>query len=222
MKVSSALPDLQEAVPQAGVETRIEAPERRQLSDKHRHMLEVESAISPEIVARRGYYTAFTRADVPDLFPAYQRRLGLVIPTYSPAGITSYQLRPNKPRNRKRKYEQPTGMGCILDVHPDNMGAVADASVRLWITEGVKKGDSFASRGECAISLSGVWNFQRNGEPLPCWDHVALEGREVYVVFDSDVMVKREVQLALERLVAFLEDRGARAQVVYLPEVADG
>jgi hypothetical protein len=192
------------------------------LSDRHRRTLEVESAISPDIVAARGYYTAFKRADVPDLFPDYQRRLGLVIPTYSPSGAMSYQLRPNKPKNSKRKYEQPGGVGCILDVHPYRMAAVADASRRLWISEGVKKGDALASRGECAISLSGVWNWQRDGEPLECWNYVALDGREVYVVFDSDVMVKREVQLALERLVAFLTGRRARVQVIYLPEVANG
>jgi hypothetical protein len=39
-------------------------------------------------------------------------------------------------------------------------------------------------------------------------------------VFDSDVMVKPAVQEgALERLVTFLESRGARVQVIYLPEV---
>jgi hypothetical protein len=188
-------------------------------------MLLEESSISPGIVAGRGYWTAASRADVPDVFPDWQRRRGLVIPTYSPSGETSYQLRPDKPRTRggkARKYEQPGGIGCILDVHPHRMAAVADPDVRLWIGEGVKKGDSLTSRGECVISLSGVWNWQRGGKPLECWGHVSLDGREVLVVFDSDVMVKPEVQLALERLVAFLADRGARVRVIYLPGVADG
>lgn len=188
-------------------------------------MLLEESAISPEIVAGRGYWTAEKRSDVPDVFPDWQRRRGLVIPTCSPSGASSYQLRPAAPRKRNgkaRKYEQPGGLGCILDVHPFYMEAVQDARVRLWITEGCKKGDSLASRGECTISLSGVWNWQRGGKPLPCWEYVPLQGREIYVVFDSDVMVKPEVQQALERLVCFLEGRGATVNVVYLPGVADG
>jgi hypothetical protein len=192
------------------------------LSEGDRQMLLEQSAISPEIVTGRGYWTAKSRADVPDAFPDWQRRRGLVIPTYSPSGASSYQLRPEVPRKRNgkiRKYEQPSGLGCILDVHPFYMEAIRDARIRLWITEGCKKGDSLASRGECVISLSGVWNWQRDGEPLTCWEYVPLHGREVYVVFDNDVMVKPEVQQALERLVSFLEGRGATARVVYLPGV---
>ena len=192
-----------------------------ELSSEHRRMLEEESGIAPEVVAGRPYFTATKRTEIPDCFPDWQKRRGLVIQTHSPdRETTSYQLRPDVPRKRNgkaRKYEQPGGVACILDVHPDNMGAVRDPRRRLWVTEGCKKGDSMASRGECAISLSGVWNWQRDGEPLPCWDHVALEDREVYVVFDSDVTTKAEVQLALERLVDFLEERGATVRVVYLP-----
>jgi hypothetical protein len=56
---------------------------------------------------------------------------------------------------------------------------------------------------------------------LPCWDHVRLDGRRVYVVFDSDVMVKENVQLALERFVEALGGRGADVRVVYLPDAPD-
>jgi len=203
---------------------RIPQPERppgAKLSEEHKRDHIEASGISEAVAAARGYFTARVRAEVPDCFPGWQKRRGLVIPTHSPDGeTTSYQLRPDVPRRRNgkvRKYEQPGGVGCILDVHPDNMLAVREPRRRLWVTEGCKKGDSLASRGECAISLSGVWNWQRDGEPLPCWEHVALEGREVYVVFDSDVTTKAEVQLALERLVDFLEERGATVRVVYLP-----
>lgn len=36
---------------------------------------------------------------------------------------------------------------------------------------------------------------------------MALNGRQVFVVFDSDVMLKKEVHSALVRLKAFLEGR---------------
>jgi hypothetical protein len=197
------------------------------LSSKHRRMLLEESGISPEIVAGRGYRTVRSRTELLD-FKKYQRRApALLVPMFSPDGETrSSQLRADNPRRDKSgkaiKYETAGGAGAILDVHPRNLEAVRDAGVDLWITEGVKKGDSLASRGECAISLVGVWNWQRGGEFLPCWEHVALESRRgVYVAFDSDAMTKEGVQLALERLVGALEERGADVRVVYLPPAAE-
>src|SRR5215212_7544912 len=38
-----------------------------------------------------------------------------------------------------------------------------------------------------------------------------------YIVFDSDVMEKSEVYAALLRLKAFLENRGAKIRLIYLP-----
>jgi hypothetical protein len=191
------------------------------LSTEHRHMLEVESGISPEVIAARPYYSAVRRSDVPDVFKGKQRRRGLVITTLSPSGERGYRLRPERPIKPGRKYEQPAGVGCILDVHPFNLERVRDASVDLWVVEGEKKADSLATRGECAIALAGVFNFARDGEPLLCWEYVPLEGRRVYVVYDSDLLTNWLIQLALKRLVAFLEDRGATVLVVYLPEVDD-
>jgi len=83
------------------------------------------------------------------------------------------------------------------------------------ITEGCKKGYALFGRGECAISLSDVWNYQRKGEPLPRWKHVLLEDREVYRVFDSDFMTKSNVQLTLERLVSFVEGKELGASCLF-------
>jgi putative DNA primase/helicase len=196
------------------------------LLEEHRQEIENGSGVSPEVRAGRGYYSVTSRAELEGTpLKDYQRRApAWVAPMYSPDGKTmSLQIKPKNPRKDKKgksiKYDSPAGAHPILDVHPFNLERVRPPRVRLWITEGVKKADSLASRGECVIALAGVWGWLQDGEPLPCWQHVALDGREVYVVFDSDVMVKPEVQLALERLVAYLEGRGARVQVVYLPEV---
>ena len=83
------------------------------------------------------------------------------------------------------------------------------------ITEGCKKGYALSSRGECAISLSDVWNYQRTDEPLPRWKHVLLEDREVYRVFGSDFMTKSNVQLTLERLVSFVEGKELVASCLF-------
>jgi hypothetical protein len=196
------------------------------LSMEHLRMLSRDSGISGLIISGRGYWTATRRSQL-DALKGYQRRVpALVIPTHSPDGITtSLQIRPDRPRVRNGKaikYETPADTLCILDVHPSMLGQVRDPSTHLWVTEGVKKGDALASRGCCTVAIMGVWNWQRGGEMLRCWDHVALEDRTVFLAFDSDVMVKPEVQLALERLAEALEDRGAAVNVVYLPEVADG
>ena len=197
------------------------------LSDAHRRMLVEASGIDPTVVAERGSYTAYRRSDVPETFRSYQRRAGsLIFPLFSPDSETiSFQARPDTPRVRDGKtikYEQPGGVGCILDVHPRNTEAIKDPDVPLFVTEGVKKADALTSWGLCAIALSGVWNWQRDGELLPDWEHVALSSRTVYVVFDSDVTVKKEVRLALERLTGALEARGGRVLVVYLPDAPDG
>jgi hypothetical protein len=178
------------------------------LSPDDRRMLEVESSISPEYIAGRGYYTASRLADVPEVFKGRQRRLGLVIPTYSPSGATGFRLRPKHRISPGRKYEQPYGVGSILDVHPFNLERVRNPRVELWVTEGEKTADSLASRGECVISIPGVHNFAVKGsegvEGLPCWTHVPLRGRTVTVVYDSDARTNAGVQLALTRLVALL------------------
>jgi hypothetical protein len=196
-----------------------------ELADRHRRELEDGSGISPEYIASRGYYTASRLADVPDVFKGRQRRLGLVIPTFSPSGSTGFRLRPNVRISPGRKYEQAAGVGSILDVHPLNLERVRDSGIELWVTEGEKTADSLASRGECVISIPGVHNFAEKGsrgvEGLPCWDYVPLQGRTVNVVFDSDTLTNPSIQLALERLVTLLEGRGASVYVVYLPEVGD-
>jgi hypothetical protein len=200
-------------------------------------MLEHESGIDPGIIEERGYSTVRSRAELLD-FQKYQRRApALRIPMYSPDGATtSAQIRPDNPRKGKKgkpvKYETRGGSEVILDVHPRMRTEVRSGPGPLWITEGIKKADALASRGLPAIGLIGVWMWCVPKEEMedsegpkvlkPCFDHVRLDGRRVNVVFDSDVMVKEGVQLALQRLVEALEARGADVYVVYLPDLGDG
>jgi hypothetical protein len=195
----------------------------------HRHMLMKESGIDPAVVAERGYYTAKTKAQLARLgFSEGQRRTpALVVPMYSPAGeLVTHQIRPDSPREhgdgKAIKYETPAGSPIRLDVHPSRTERVEDASVPLWITEGVKKADSLVSRGQCAVALQGVWCWQKDGVPLRDWEDVRLWGRSVCVIFDSDVAINAKVQTALEGLVGFLRGRGARVTVAYLPDSPDG
>jgi hypothetical protein len=68
----------------------------------------------------------------------------------------------------------------------------------------------------------GVWGFvgknQQGGiTTLIDWRDIALNNREVIVVYDNDVMVKRSVQQALDVITEFLRRRGSKVGHVYLP-----
>jgi hypothetical protein len=202
----------------------------RTLSDSHRRQLKA-SDIADEVAAARSYRTIRHRSEVPEEFAEWQRRRGLLVPTYSPDGETAgYQLRPDRPIKRKSgnapKYETPTGSRITLDVNPLMLEAIRHGDGDLWITEGCKKVDSLASQGEPAVGFIGVWNMAmpktKGTVPLSCWHHVRLKGRRVIVVFDADARTNPDVQEALRRAVRMLEELGAVVLVVYLPAANGG
>lgn len=181
----------------------------------------VESAISPEVAAARGYRSITKKVDLESKgFVSNQRNVpGLLIPIHNAAGqLATYQYRPDQPRINKDgkpvKYETPFKSRLVLDVPPMARPQLSDPSIPLLVTEGSRKADAAVSRGLCCVALLGVWGFRGRNEhggkaALPDWEHVALNNRQVYVVFDSDVMTKPGVYAALVRLKAFLESRHA-------------
>lgn len=210
----------------------------RPLAPHHRSHLH-QAGISDAVVLARGYET-MTRTNT-DSRPrdrlrragfataAYKedRRLpGILIPLYGPTGErTSWQYRPDCPRmgdnGKPRKYEAVRGRPSVLDVHPFNTAKLTDPCQRLWITEGVKKGDALTSAGECAISLSGVYNWRSQLGTLGDWEDVPLRGRVVIVCFDSDASTNRNVARAMRRLGAWLRSRGVR-RVTYIVTLPAG
>jgi len=208
---------------------------QRQSTDlllQHRRLLR-ESAISPDVARARGYRSVESEADLLKLgFSKHQLQVpALLIPTYSVYGeVAFYQIRPDHPRQRRGKpvkYEPPAGTRMSLDVHPRIRDQLADPTIPLWITEGSRKADSAISNGLCCISLLGVWNWRGTNEhggktALADWEMIALNGRLLILAFDSDVMEKPEVRLALDRLAAFLERRGATVRYAQLPPGPNG
>jgi hypothetical protein len=100
------------------------------------------------------------------------------------ATIVNYQARPDRPRvdaerGREVKYETVAGTSMRLDVPPRCRPMLGRRQTPLWITEGIRKGDSLASRGLCAIALLGVDCFR-----VKDWDRIALDERDVYVVYE--------------------------------------
>jgi Domain of unknown function (DUF3854) len=191
-------------------------------------MLEVESGISPETIHERGYFTAVEPAKLQDLgFADYQLRVPvLVVPMYGPAGsVVNYQIRPDEPRlnevGKPIRYETPSNSQIVLDCHPSNAMRLKDPQVPLWITEGVRKGDSGATRGLVVVALQGVWCWQRGGNPLPEWKQIPLANRTVYVAFDADIVHKPPVRQALAGLVEYLWERRALVYVVPLEKIGE-
>lgn len=199
----------------------------------HHAELVSASSISDEVARARGYRTVSVKAELKVLgFSEAQRRTpALLIPIWSVTGvIPTYQIRPDEPRikdGKPLKYETPAGSRIVLDVPPAARSLLGDPSIPLLITEGVRKADSAVSRGLCCIALLGVWNFRGKNErggltALADWEYVALKGRQVYICFDSDVIEKDPVRLAMKRLRSFLELRGANVRLIYLPSGAGG
>ena len=196
-----------------------------------------DRAVADHVAAERNYQSATRKADLEKLGFGRTQQLApaLVIPIWSVRGaIHSYQLRPDSPRlnnkGKPRKYEMKAGGRMLLDFHPrltrpregsNRVPLIGDPTVPLFITEGIPKGDAAVSIGLCCVALLGVWNFRGSNEAggktaLADWESIALNGRNAYVVFDSDVMEKREVHSALVRVKALLESRQARVKLIYL------
>jgi hypothetical protein len=188
------------------------------LSDRHRHMLEIESAITAEVIQARGCRTIEDPEELPSLgFQPYQARTpGLLVPLYDMWGnISSYQYRPDNPRRDAEgelvKYETREGYRQVLDANPILGERLRDPREPLIVTEGARKADAAISQGYVAVALSGVWCWHKNRVQLPEWEDIKLYGRKVYVAFDSDAQTNPHVLKALIGLCEFLRSRGANA-----------
>lgn len=214
------------------------------LAEKHLAMLR-DSAISDAVIAARGYRTVTNESELTALgFARAQCRVpALLLPIHCTDGSNGrYVLRPDNPRviedKRKKnpdgtfhchvlKYEFPKGDAMRVDCPPACRAQLANPQVRLWITEGQKKADALVSAGECSIALLGVWNFKGKNEfggttLLADFDFIALDGRDVRIVFDSDMTRNPNVRAAMERLKVHLQRKKAHVSAVYLPSAPDG
>jgi hypothetical protein len=171
-----------------------------------------DSSITTEVARVRRYWSAEKKCELEKLGFSRQQQLvpALVIPIWNTQGeIALHQIRPDHPRcksdGKPLKYETPRGARMALDVPPMARPWIDDPSRPLFITEGARKADAAVSKGLCCVALLGVWNFRGSNAKggkvaLPDLEHVALNGRRVYICFDSDVMEKIQVHRALERL----------------------
>ncbi len=202
------------------------------LLPQHRALLEA-SGITREVADARGYRSVDVKARLAKygFGPAQRLVPGLLIPVRGLDGrVVLHQFRPDEPRSKDGKpvkYETPSGARMVIDVPPMAKPWIDDPARPLWITEGARKADAAVVQGLCCVALLGVWSWRgTNGKggkvALPDWESIALNDRDVYLVFDSDIVHKKAVQAALARLRSFLQGRGATVRVVRLPSGPGG
>jgi AAA domain/Domain of unknown function (DUF3854) len=199
------------------------------LSPAHLTQLVDGSGIAEAIIAARGFATATTPAQLQALdFKDYQRRVpALVLPVHDVHGnVALHQIRPDTPRlNRKKKpvkYDTPDGAKLVLDVAPEHLALLPRTDVPLVVIEGLKKKASVDSRLSvdqplCTLGVIGTWGWQRDKQPLPDWQAIALKGRKVILLYDSDVATTREVGQARQALATFLKTAGAHVCHIDFP-----
>jgi hypothetical protein len=207
------------------------------LSDHHLHLLTTGSGIAPDVIQERGYRSLRGYAGQAELrrlgFPDFQRHVpGLLLPIHTTDGqVLPIVYRPDTPRlveGKPLKYDQLAGSPVRLDCPPRCRPHLSNPDIPLWITEGLRKDDSLASRVACAIGLSGVYGFRvpkklAPTQPLlPDWRYVQLADRQVTIVFDSDVTTNPDVQHARELLARMLTARGARVRYCTLSALPSG
>ncbi|TXT21170.1 MAG: hypothetical protein FD138_4088, partial [Planctomycetota bacterium] len=142
------------------------------------------------------------------------------------------RLKPDSPRikdGKPVKYESPFGSGVKLYLPPGISAQLQSVSVPLHFTEGEKKSAKASQEGFACVGLGGVWSWLKprpkgpDGKKIgeyelhPDFHAIALDGREVFISFDSDLAEKPEVQKAEFAFGQSLLERGAVVRLVRLP-----
>ncbi|MFN8180151.1 MAG: phage/plasmid primase, P4 family [bacterium] len=199
-----------------------------------RHLADLRSSgLTDATIAASGIYSA-TGPQVAKIL-GFDPGPGYVIPylgTEDERGVPFRRVKPDTPMNgsngKPAKYLAPkkevNPAGNRLYVPPNfPAAALRDPTVRLFGTEGEKKTLAGNQEGFPTVGFSGVtcW-VSRNGDsvskPIADLDRIAWEGRELYLVFDSDAATKPEVRHEEKKLAAELTSRGARVRTVRLPK----
>lgn len=150
-----------------------------------------------------------------------------------PIGFSRYKLHGSfTPYKAKKpiKYFQVSGTTSHLYFPPlcDWRKIAADPSIPIYICEGEKKAAKACAEGFPTIGIGGVWNFlEKVSDDLPSdliddFNLINWDGRKVIIVFDSDILFKESVRIALKKLRDQLVRLGANPHQKNLPQSTDG
>lgn len=174
------------------------------------------------------------------LHESFQPLCSLKIPYFDPTDLNKpLAARPKWPGFYRLRYLRPNGdgkgdvrytnepaSGCVayFPTNVDWPSIVPDADHTLIVTEGELKAAKACREGYPAIGLGGVWNFRSSTTGvtfLPELEAFNWVRRRVYIMFDSDVVLKSGVQDAMNALAEELMNRGALPSIVYIPDGDD-
>ena len=206
------------------------------LSKEDLHTLEVGSAILRELLDENPAVTITDGRELPEGFSGRQRKRapGTLFSFTRPDGTTAHSFRPRDPdpKNPGHKYEQPCkalgGPGNVLGIPAGARHLVDDVSVPVFFVEGIKKMLAATSAARIAgavvlvVCISGVWNWLSDGKPIADLLAIPVEGRKVYIGFDSDVFRNPDVGDAARALNGHLKERGATVYLSYLEDRPSG
>jgi hypothetical protein len=206
------------------------------LAEHHRHTHEVDSAIAPDILDSSGVDTIPDGRQLPRGFSPRQRKRapGVLYEVPRPNGETTWVFRPDDPDpdNPGLKYEATCkklgGPGNVLYVHPSQRHLIDNTRVPVIFAEGIKKALAIITAARAAgvevlvVGILGVWNWKSGGEPISDMFAVPVEGRDVSIVYDCDMLINPSVQGACKGLAELQISRGATVRVAFLPNDTKG
>jgi len=134
---------------------------------------------------------------------------------------TAIQLSPED--EKPAKYlTRKGGYDAIALQHPDKdywQRVIDDPSIPIALDEGVKKAGLLMTLDFIALALCGVTMGLKKGgkELVNNLALLAVQGRPITIVFDSDLAVKTGVQLALKALATVLKQKGCIVSVAIIP-----
>lgn len=186
------------------------------------------SGLSDETIAAALLYSA-TEAQVRHLL-SFGRGPGLAFPylhTAQDGGEPFTRVKADRPDSGGKRYCQRKGSGNRLYLPPMLDPAVLrNPGITLYVTEGEKKSLKAVQDGLACVSISGVdsWRSRTNGKSQPIQDLDLIEwrGRQVFIVYDSDIVSKAQVKWAEWGLARELARRGAKVMAIRLPGGPNG
>lgn len=212
---------------------------RNNLNNQHFRSLVGGSAIAPDLLA--GVRTIEHGRDLPPGFSRRQRRRGrgMLFEGTTLAGDVFAVYRPDNPdpdrpglkyecQPKRRPGRKHGGPGNFLFVHESQRHLIPDTSFPVVYVEGLKKALSLLTAIRAAgvevliVGILGTWNWMSDGKPIPDMFEIPVEGREVGIDFDSDLLRNPGVQGACKALAGHLIGRGASVGISYLNDRPDG
>jgi P4 family phage/plasmid primase-like protien len=214
------------------------------LTEAHGQELQA-SGLTPEQIRRTGHFSVTSDRSqqilglpLPGLVFQYRNPQGR--PYLKANGQVFYRLKPDWDANavaKQPKYLSPKGAGCrpyFSQVLPNWPQVIASPKIPIIETEGEKKADCGCALGEPTIGFSGVDGWVDrcprpdepsldDSRPLPELAEIAWGDRTVWQCYDSDIVSKQAVRLALQKRAIYLQEEcHAHPQILLLPNELDG